>query len=463
MSEKEFREEYERQFGDESQSFVNLGGRACFVEFGGYRSRRDFPNDWKLHGRPITVSLEPSKIRDTECVITDIPSSLPNGVFKKVLSKRYGEIISFGRPKTTAGFVEFASVASAKKLVSDQSWKLDGCLIKTHYRNHLKCLRSMWRSKSREHVEESNKRSRRSSEPERPKKEEKWCFIWRLPPIGDLELLRTLTERYGPVKSLHRPDSKSKFALVEFEDANSAAKLVADRWVLKGSLVNVHYDETARNVGGRENCECILRNIPKNVDIRCIVENRFGTVTSFRMAKGRNFGFLTFADIDSARALVQAHLWEVNGNIVYAEYLKGTSSPQHSRSRSRSRSPDRMGGPEKRNKIQDAEDDGFGDFVWDRTSILLQSAAKFRSSDVTVPYRAINTVEELEDQILQARNSIGTMENIISKERARWDMELAELEKQIEQEKRAWAFDLDFLRKLYEEERLCLVENTTKL
>jgi hypothetical protein len=55
------------------------------------------------------------------------------------------------------------------------------------------------------------------------------------------------------------------------------------------------------------------------------------------------------------------------------------------------------------------------------------------------------------------------MENIISKERARWDLELAELEGQIEQEKRAWAFDLDFLRKLYKEERLCLVENTTKL
>jgi hypothetical protein len=271
------------------------------------------------------------------------------------------------------------------------------------------------------------------------------------------------------VRSLRRPEPKKKYAFVEFEDANSAKKLVADHWVLKGSLVNAQYDETLQKGGGRENCECILRNIPPNVDIKTVVENRFGKVLSVRLKGKANFGFLTFADIDSARALVQASLWEVNGNIVFAEYVKETSSPRGSRSRShsrdrrrsRSRSPDRMGGPEKRNKIQDSVDDGFGDFVFERTAILLQPA-KY-PSNVEVERRVVNTLEGLEEQIDEAHNSISTMEKIISNERARWDMELAELEGQIEQEKRAWAFDLDYLRKLYEAEKASLVENTTKL
>jgi hypothetical protein len=418
----------------------------CFVFFVDSESARKLMRDpLELHGIVVNVDYHvpaPMGGESRHCVVQNIPP-MSNEDFTKIVENRFGKVVSLKRAQRSPFcFLQFAKLEAARELVRSSLWEVQG-----EGGNVNICYGEFERV------------SPASSQQKEKEKEGKWCYIGRLTPkIGDLELLRILNERYGPVKSLHRAERQKHYCFVLFVDLESARKLLRDHLELHGVRVNAKYRESNYHTP-RESRQCVVQNLPpmSNADFLKIVENRFGKVSSFQLeeVKGKKLGFLTFAELDSAVSLVTTNLWEVNGNVVYGEYKRGNQNepPSHSRSlspssrdrrRPRSCSQDRT--DEESVKRIRPDDDGFRDFVHESTEVLLQSAES-PVSDRVVLHRACDDAQRLEEEISQARKHVTMMESVLIEERKRWTMVLSELMNRIEQEQRAWAKGMDKLHR----------------
>jgi hypothetical protein len=411
----------------------------CFVLFVDLESAAKLMRDrLVLHGVKVNAKYHvptPMGGESRQCVVHNLPR-MSDADFRKVVENRFGKVSSFQPREVNGkkfGFLTFAELDSAVSLVTTNLWEVNGNVVYGLYK----------RGNQNEPPSHS-----RSLSPSRDQEKGNRILVRNLPQIGDLELLQLLEERYGAVESIQKPSPHKKFVFVKFFQASSAAKLVQDRWVVRGKRLYPSYCEAPKV---SENRRCLIQNLPRNFPgLVKILQDRFGKILSFSQPQDQFCCFVQFEAIESARALIQTGLWEVRGRLVYGQYARAPGNqnepPSRSPSRRRPRSCSQDRTDEESVKRIRPDDDGFRDFVLESTEVLLQSAES-PVSDRVVLHRTCDDAQRLEEEISQARKHVAMMESVLVEERKRWTMVLSELMKQIEEEKRAWAKGMNKLQR----------------